>query len=50
MNEDTLCFMTGKKKLKDEYKDPDVLGRSINLIWQEQWRPLKNILDCIMAL
>ena len=27
VNEDTVCLMTGKKKLKDEYKDPDVLPK-----------------------
>ena len=25
MNEDTLCLMTGQKKLNDKYKDPDIL-------------------------
>ena len=26
-NEDTLCLMTGHKKLKDKYKDPNVLPK-----------------------
>ena len=27
VNEDTVCLMTGQKKLKDEYKYPDVLPK-----------------------
>ena len=27
MNDDTLCLMTGQKKLKDKYKDPNVLPK-----------------------
>ena len=27
IKEDTLCLMTGQKKLKDEYKDPGMLPK-----------------------
>ena len=27
VNEDTLCLMTGQKKLEDKYKDPNVLPK-----------------------
>ena len=26
-NNDTVCLMTGQKKLKDEYEDPDMLPK-----------------------
>ena len=27
VNEDTVCFMKGQRKLKDEYKDPNLLPK-----------------------
>ena len=45
LHEDTSFLLVGQKKLKDEYKEPDVLPKTNKSDMTGTWRPLRNISD-----
>ena len=45
VHEDRVYLLAGQKKLKNKYKELDILPKINNLIWQGQWRPSKSTSD-----
>ena len=43
VHEDTVCLMSGQKKRKDQYKDPDMLPKINKYDMAGIWKPSKNV-------